>query len=130
MLNRCLNQKVPEYRHYGARGITVCDRWLKFTNFLYDMGERPKEMTLDRIDNNGNYELTNCRWADKKVQRKNSRQKVRWMTLNGETKCLQDWCKELGLRENKVRYRLSHAWPDNKALSTQRFNRMGRVVGT
>jgi hypothetical protein len=76
MRNRCLNPKNPSYKWYGARGITVCERWAKFENFLADMGERPLGPTyfsLDRINNNGNYEPGNCRWATDLQQRANRR---------------------------------------------------------
>ncbi len=71
MLASCRHPSVPSHPNYGARGITVCDRWLKFGNFLADMGERPEGMTLDRIDNDGNYEPANCRWATKEQQTAN-----------------------------------------------------------
>lgn len=74
MKHRCLNPKGRQYPDYGGRGITVCARWMKFENFLADMGERPgKEYSLDRIDNDGNYEPSNCRWATRSEQQKNKR---------------------------------------------------------
>lgn len=73
MKQRCLNTKMARYSDYGGRGITVCERWLKFENFLEDMGERPKGLSLDRIENEGNYEPSNCRWATLSEQRINRR---------------------------------------------------------
>lgn len=75
MLTRCRNSKQRGYHNYGGRGITVCKRWLTFTNFLADMGERPLGTSLDRIDNDGNYEPNNCRWATTKEQSINKRGK-------------------------------------------------------
>ena len=74
MIQRCLNPKTPHYPHYGGRGITVCPRWrASFKAFLADMGERPADRTLDRIDNDGNYEPGTCRWATDSEQRQNQR---------------------------------------------------------
>ena len=73
MIARCYNPKHPRFADYGGRGITVCERWLTFANFLADMGEPPPGLTLDRIDNDGNYEPGNCRWATDTQQRTNKR---------------------------------------------------------
>jgi len=73
MKERCQNPDCPDYKNYGGRGIKVCERWMDFVNFLEDMGIRPEGLTLDRINNNGDYELGNCRWATWEEQIQNRR---------------------------------------------------------
>ena len=75
MIQRCTNPANREWHNYGGRGIQVCSEWLTFANFYRDMGDRPKNKTLDRKDVDGNYELLNCRWATSKEQAANTRKK-------------------------------------------------------
>lgn len=83
MKSRCLNPDDVQYPQYAGRGITVCDKWLTFEGFFEDMGEQPEGMQLDRIDNDGNYELSNCRWASRSEQARNRRTSKRWF-VNGK----------------------------------------------
>lgn len=73
MIKRCTKPNRKDYKYYGGRGITVCERWRVYENFLADMGERPKGLSIDRINNDGNYEPNNCRWATREEQRANQR---------------------------------------------------------
>ena len=105
MKNRCSNKKADDYIHYGGRGITVCERWGKFENFLKDMGERPTGKTLDRTDNDGSYSKNNCRWITQKEQCSNTRVNV-YVILNGEKTSLPKACKVLNLKRSLIYQRL------------------------
>lgn len=96
---RCYDTAQPAYPNYGGRGIKVCDRWTAFENFFADMGERPTEKhSLDRIDCDGDYTPTNCRWATNKQQQRNRRNNIR-VEYNGEVKCLSEWAELYGLKQ-------------------------------
>ena len=97
MLARCTNSNNPAWEHYGGRGITVCERWKEFENFYSDMGDHPfVGAELDRIDNNGNYEPSNCRWATRSEQTSNTRRNV-MLTIDGVTNTVMWWSKQVGI---------------------------------
>ncbi|HKI69531.1 MAG TPA: hypothetical protein VKA67_08080 [Verrucomicrobiae bacterium] len=119
MLERCRNENSTAYHRYGGRGITVCERWDSFENFLADMGERPDGLTLERRDNDGNYEPDNCYWATWKQQHRN-RTGLHMITYQGRTMCLKDWAKELGIKYASLRWRvIRQGWPVEEAFNWQ-----------
>lgn len=119
MIQRCTNPAVPNYPSYGGRGITVCVQWREnFTAFLADMGRRPAPgYSLDRIDNNGNYEPSNCRWATAKQQARNKRTS-HVLTVNGESLTLAAWTERLGAGQHTIRERLNRGWTAEAAATT------------
>lgn len=120
MHSRCLNPAVRSYADYGKRGISICERWGSFDNFLADMGTRPPGCTLDRIDNDGNYEPGNCRWATLSEQASNRRR--RRVFLNGKLITTIEACKVLRLNSSTIYGRLSHGWPVWLALMAPTAN--------
>lgn len=117
MIQRCTNKNRKTYADYGGRGIKVCDRWLKFTNFLADMGPRPEGTSLERMDVNKGYEPGNCCWADRTTQSRNSRQAV-WVEINGVSKRLTEWCDEKQISINTVRSRVKkQGWSYSDAIT-------------
>ncbi len=117
MIDRCFNQKISGFKDYGGRGITVCKRWLGvngLSNFIYDMGERPSRMSIDRINNNGNYEPSNCRWATAKEQQMN-RRNSKMITYKGETHSISDWAEKIGMNRNTLCRRLRE-WTIERAF--------------
>jgi hypothetical protein len=119
MLRRCYTPTTNGFEHYGGRGISVCDRWHhSFENFLSDMGFRPsRRHSLDRENNDGNYEPSNCRWATAEQQANNKRSNI-YITLNGETLTETQWRKKLGFERGVISYRIKSGWSPEEALTT------------
>lgn len=130
VLRRTTNPASKDFRTYGAMGITICDRWRKFENFLADMGERPTGLTLDRIDNNRGYEPGNCRRATPREQARNCRNskltlgtatEIVYRRLQGEM--APRLAAEFGVHTNMVYHiEKGRSWPDALAAAQQRLN--------
>ncbi len=116
MIRRCTDPKSKDYKYYGARGITVCDRWLKFENFFSDMGEAPKGMEMDRINNDLGYSKENCRYITHQENCRNFR-KNRIIEFNGEQRPLCEWAEIYNIPQDRLRNRLDAGWPVEKALT-------------
>lgn len=125
---RCFNSRSPQYRHYGGRGITMCDRWANdFSGFYQDMGACPPGHSLDRIDVNGNYGPSNCRWADQEIQSNNQRRCV-YITNNGETLTLAQWARRIGVHYQTIASRYRSNYPVHLLLSPQRGVTLAKVM--
>lgn len=120
MLVRCTNPNDPNYPDYGGRGITVCERWEVFDNFLSDMGERPFGLTLHRIENDGNYEPGNCKWATNKEQGRSKRSN-RIETVGGITDALVSLVEHFKCNYQLVNARLQNGWPVEAAFFAPKF---------
>lgn len=124
MKARCYRKSNPRYKQYGKRGISICDEWLIFKNFetwALSNGYND-ELTIDRIDNNGNYEPSNCRWVTPKIQSNNSRQNV-VITFDNESHTISEWSDITGIPYKALWYRLNSGWSVQKSLTTP----VGRV---
>lgn len=121
MIGRCVNSTDRSYARYGGRGITVCDRWrYSFDNFLEDMGRKPfPQYSVERINNAGNYEPRNCKWASM-AEQGNNRRSCRNVTISGETKTLSQWSKDTGLSCQVLSYRIERGWPMERWLDVVR----------
>jgi hypothetical protein len=117
MLSRCTNPNAKDYPRYGGRGITVCDRWRVFENFLADMGPRPDGLTLERENGARGYEPGNCKWATPTAQARNRSSNV-LVTHGGHTATVAEWAERTGLERKTLEYRLRAGWPAERALST------------
>lgn len=119
MKQRCTNPKKREYKHYGGRGIKVCDAWVSsFTKFYSDVGKRPsRSHSIDRINVNGNYEPSNVRWATQQQQIDNTRV-VKMVTINGKTQSHAAWAREMGLAVGQITARIKSGWSEIEAITT------------
>jgi hypothetical protein len=113
MKSRCKDISKP---YYHGRNITYCERWNDFKNFLADMGERPDGMTLDRIDSNGNYEPSNCKWSTNKEQSTNRRNNV-FLEFGGKRQTVMDWSRETGFSFAVIHQRIKLGWTVERALT-------------
>jgi hypothetical protein len=124
MRERCINPNATQWKWYGGKGVVVCERWGSFDNFLADMGERPAGMTIDRIDSNGNYEPSNCRWADHLTQIRNQEKTLRF---GGVT--LREICEKRNLSFEAVYQRLTSGVPFDEAIAPGRREAPPRAHG-
>lgn len=123
MIQRCCNPNHTEYHSYGGRGITICAEWVdSFETFLRDMGNRPAGCSLDRIDVDGGYNKSNCRWATQKEQCRNMRTN-RMLTFNGESRCVAEWVEVTGIKRDAIVRRLAKGWSVEQTLTTPVRNR-------
>lgn len=115
---RCFMPCDARYPRYGGRGITLCERWMNFENFLADMGIKPSPAhSIERIDNDGNYTPENCKWATSGEQCRNRRSNI-WLELNGERMVSEDWAIRLGINGSTLRARVKAGWSDADVLLT------------
>ena len=119
MKKRCFNPNTKQYSDWGGRGITVCDRWKNsFENFLADMGLKPTpKHSIDRINNDDDYCLDNCRWATK-AEQYNNRRSNRFITIDDDTLTIVQWEKKMGYKENVIWQRLKMGWSEYRAVMT------------
>ena len=118
---RCHNSNCKNYKNYGGRGIAVCDKWKDNFQAFYDWALNngySDNLTIDRIDVNGNYEPNNCRFVNMKQQERNKRNN-RNITINGEMHCLKEWCELLGLNYQTVFTRIYRGWSIERALELE-----------
>lgn len=123
MIDRTTNPNNNKYQNYGGRGISVCDEWKEYINFSNWAKENGynDSLTIDRIDVNGKYEPSNCRWATQQVQA-NNRTNNYYITWNDKTQSLKDWSRELNLTYDTLRSRLKRGWSVEKAFTTPKMN--------
>lgn len=115
MKARCLNKKHKSYKDYGQRGIKICERWMLFENFLNDMGLKPEDMSLDRIDNSLGYYKENCKWSSYREQSNNKRNNIK-LEINGKTHTIIEAAKYAGITPGQLYQRLQRGWTKEESL--------------
>ena len=115
MKSRCLNPNNQAYKNYGGRGIIICERWNSFKNFYKDMGDVPKNKSIDRIKNNKGYYKSNCKWSTKKEQQNNTRSN-RFITYKNKTQTMAQWARELNMTYSKLNTRIHNGWSVERAF--------------
>jgi hypothetical protein len=118
MIRRCTDPRDISYQNYGGRGIRVCERWMELINFIADMSPRPNGCSIDRIDSNGNYEKSNCRWATPREQSNNLCSNRR-VTFCDQTLTVSEWARKIGMSKSTLLRRLvNYGWSVERALTT------------
>jgi hypothetical protein len=127
MKARCNRPSSHKYKSYGGRGIKVCEEWKNFEPF-YDWAMKngyAEDLSIDRIDNDGNYEPSNCRWVTSKMQANNTRQNCK-ITFNGETHTLKEWSEITGITYSALSHRKARGWEVDKMLTVPMYSSSGR----
>lgn len=117
MISRCTNPKDKRYNRYGQRGIKICERWMSLESFIEDMGSNYKKgLTIDRINNNGDYEPSNCKWSTRAQQNRNYSRNI-ILHHNGKSMCALDWALELNISPYTIYSRKKAGWSDEDSLT-------------
>ena len=132
MKNRCYNANAPKYKHYGGRGITVCEEWRDSYQAFYEWALShgySESLTIDRIDNNGPYSPENCRWVTHDVQNRNRRNTVVFNYNGKEYRAIKDLCSDLGLEYRRVLSRIKRGWKIEESLEPGEYKSGPRRKG-
>lgn len=128
MKQRCYKPHAISYKYYGQKGVTVCDEWKNNFEAFYEWAMAngySEDLTIDRIDTNGNYGPENCRWATRKEQQNNTSY-TRLYTYNGETLSIMQWAEKIGMHPNMLYKRLLRGWDIEKALTTKKLRKWSK----
>jgi hypothetical protein len=124
---RCTGERVPNFKDYGGRGIGFDYKWSSYEAFLGDMGLPPKGYSIERIDNNGPYCKSNCKWATRVVQNRNKRNN-KYIEFNGQSKTVGEWAEDLGLSAGTLLYRFRRGWTVERSMVAGKFHRFGKFT--